>query len=53
MRISELLLWLLNQYIVIDLLCPQRAALLESYQGTSTTGKLNGTSGTNCNQRWR
>ena len=31
MRISELLLWLLNQYIVIELLCPQRAAL---------TGKL-------------
>ena len=31
MRISELLLWLLNQYIVIELLCPQRAEL---------TGKL-------------
>ena len=31
MRIFELLPWLLNQYIVIELLCPQGAAL---------TGKL-------------
>ena len=31
MRIFDLLLWLLNQYIVIELWCPQRAAL---------TGKL-------------
>ena len=27
MRIFELLLWLLNHYIVIELLCPQRATI--------------------------
>ena len=31
MQFSELLLWLLNHYIGIELLCPQRASL---------TGKL-------------
>ena len=39
MRIFELLLWLLSHYIVIELLCPQTAALTGNYHRTATTGK--------------
>ena len=40
MRIFELLLWLLNHYIVIELLCPQRAALTGKLPQNRTNGKM-------------
>ena len=40
MRIFELLLWLLNHYIVIELLCPQRAALTGKLPQNRTKRKM-------------
>ena len=40
MRIFELLPWLLNHYIVIELLCPQRAALTGKLPQNRTNRKL-------------
>ena len=40
MRIFELLLWLLNRYIVVELLCPQRAALTGKLPQNRTKRKM-------------
>ena len=40
MRISELLLWLLNHYIVIELLCPQTAAFAGKLPQNRTNKKM-------------
>ena len=40
MLISELLLWFLNHYIVIELLCPQRAALTGKLPQNRTNRKM-------------
>ena len=40
MRIFELLLWLLNHYKVIELLCPQRVALAGKLPQNRTNRKM-------------
>ena len=40
MRISELSLWLLNHCIVIELLCPQRAAPTRKLPQNRTNRKM-------------